>query len=444
MNFFQRPPSNRSKRGPRALPPRLVPRRYADHSVWYIRFDGQSEESTGCVVGIDDEKAELRLAEFMIRRAVSQSSWDNWRDIQIRMILTDYKISIGPVEEAPDPIRTSLEVRVRKIDMFVKFFGSMTVGELGGGISTEYVKWRMRHRIGQQSKKIDGMNIKNVSYNTAVNELVELRRAFQYAMDQHRMPMPRLARLRIERADRTGLTRNEVARLLWACRGRRWNVETGDWMREPIHDAGTDEPSRTTRIARFEVDGPSRKAVARFILVGVGTGTRHRAMLELRWFASDRSGSVDIERGVIRRKGLGQRETNKRRSSAKINDVLRSHLRRWKHEDASNGIVYVIHKSDGQPYRTTLHFTFREIVRDAGLDTSIVTPHVLRHTVVHWLLDAGASSNTIADLIGCSVETLNRFYGRQTVDGQEHAIECLNDRGLMRSVGRNGDDEDAE
>ena len=91
-----------------------------------------------------------------------------------------------------------------------------------------------------------------------------------------------------------------------------------------------------------------------------------------------------------------------------------------------------------------MHFTFREIVRDAGLDPSVVTPHILRHTVVHWLLDAGASSNTIADLIGCNVETLNRFYGRQTVDGQELAIECLNDRGLMRSVGRNGDDEDSE
>jgi hypothetical protein len=47
-----------------------------------------------------------------------------------------------------------------------------------------------------------------------------------------------------------------------------------------------------------------RKHLARFVLIGLYSGTRHMAMVRARWTASAQEPHVDTERGLLFRKGL--------------------------------------------------------------------------------------------------------------------------------------------
>jgi hypothetical protein len=54
-----------------------------------------------------------------------------------------------------------------------------------------------------------------------------------------------------------------------------------------------------------------------------------------RWTSSTSSGYVDLETGVLHRRGRGERETNKRRGAVRLTRGLLAHLRRWR---ASGGM----------------------------------------------------------------------------------------------------------
>lgn len=433
------------RRGPRRKQPRLLERRYADHSVWIIRFDGQREISTGCIVSVEDEQARLRLAEFIISQTVKDVSERDYKKLQINILLTEYKNSIGIPGIAPPAQRAALNARIWRIDKLMEFFGKKTIGDCKLSDSWDYVAWRTKQRVKNQSENIADSDIRYVSWNTARDELSEFDRAMSTLAKRYGFPMPALARLKREHKPRIGLTRHEVYRLLYACRGHQWDPIAQDWQRELVADPATGEMMPNGRIITRDADRLPRKALARFILIGLRTGTRHSAILGLRWRQSSRDGSIDVVRGVLRRKGTGERMTTKRRTSAMLSAVMLRDVRNWHRADTAAGIVSVIHKSDGQPYRTSFQKQFADVVIDAGLDPAKVTPHVLRHTIVHWLLDRAASIHSIAALIGCTVETLMRWYGKETYEGQKNAIDCLNDREGMRKVGvKRGDPTDED
>jgi len=71
------------------------------------------------------------------------------------------------------------------------------------------------------------------------------------------------------------------------------------------------------------------KHVARFILVGLYTGTRHAAICGAAFHSAIGRGYVDLERGVFYRRAQGARETKKRKPPIRLNGRLLSHLRRW-------------------------------------------------------------------------------------------------------------------
>jgi hypothetical protein len=72
------------------------------------------------------------------------------------------------------------------------------------------------------------------------------------------------------------------------------------------------------------------KHVARFIVVGLYSGTRSAAICEASFQPAIGRGHVDVERGVFVRRARGtNRETNKRQTTAPISDRLLAHLRRW-------------------------------------------------------------------------------------------------------------------
>jgi hypothetical protein len=58
----------------------------------------------------------------------------------------------------------------------------------------------------------------------------------------------------------------------------------------------------------------TNRYLARFILIALHTGTRSAAVLGLRWGVNSDGGWVDLEHGLIYRRGGEDRETTKRRT----------------------------------------------------------------------------------------------------------------------------------
>ncbi len=123
------------------------------------------------------------------------------------------------------------------------------------------------------------------------------------------------------------------------------------------------------------------KHVARFILIGLYTGTRHAAICGAALHPAIGRGYVDVERGVFHRRAEGARETKKRQPPARLPDRLLTHLRRWKRLGiASNAVI----EWNGKAVRS-VRKGFAAAVKAADLDKS-VTPHTLRHTAATWMI----------------------------------------------------------
>jgi hypothetical protein len=69
--------------------------------------------------------------------------------------------------------------------------------------------------------------------------------------------------------------------------------------------------------------------LARFILLGLYTGTRHAAVCSAALMPAIGRGHVDLERGVFYRRAQDARETKKRQPPVRLPDRLLAHLRRW-------------------------------------------------------------------------------------------------------------------
>lgn len=146
--------------------------------------------------------------------------------------------------------------------------------------------------------------------------------------------------------------------------------------------------------------------VARFILIGLYTGTRSGAILGLSWMPSVKNGWIDLDAGVMHRAGSGQRETNKRQPPAAIPPRLIAHMRRWKAKDGNLRTVINWNGSSVQSVKKG----FRSARDNAGISADVV-PHSLRHTCATWLMQAGVEPWQAAGFLGMTVEMLEKTYG---------------------------------
>jgi integrase len=173
------------------------------------------------------------------------------------------------------------------------------------------------------------------------------------------------------------LTRDEVARLLWAAR-------------------------RTSHLRRF-------------ILLSYYTGSRSAAVRELEW------SWVDFNASTMRRRAPGKAEQkNKRRPLVRLGKRILSHLRRWKRVDGPHA-KYVVHYS-GQPIRRDLHTSWRNAVERSGPEGEVI-PHTLRHSRATRLMQVGSDPFEAAGSLGMSVQTLLRTYGHHHPDFQKNVAD---------------------
>lgn len=158
----------------------------------------------------------------------------------------------------------------------------------------------------------------------------------------------------------------------------------------------------------------------RFVLIGLYTGTRSGAILNLSWLPSVSSGWLDLEMGVLHRSGSAQRKTNKRQPPVKLSPRLAAHLRRWKAMDGD--IRHVIHWNGSSVQ--SVKKAFRTAKTAAGLEGN-VSPHVLRHTAATWLMQAGVATWDAAGFLGMTPEVLQTNYGHHHPEFQKGAATAI-------------------
>jgi integrase len=195
------------------------------------------------------------------------------------------------------------------------------------------------------------------------------------------------------------LTRSEAAKLLWTC-WRHREVQT-------VHRG----PSTGQKITTGKY--PLRH-LARFILIGLYTGTRAAAIASASPRREEGRSFVDLDAGIFYRLAQGRRATNKRQPPVPLPRPLLAHMRRWERLGIANQHFVEWH---GKPV-ASVKTAFRTAVHLAGLSTEEgnVTPHTLRHTAATWLMQNGAPMWDAAGFLGMSEKTLRDVYGHHHPD----------------------------
>lgn len=173
-----------------------------------------------------------------------------------------------------------------------------------------------------------------------------------------------------------------------------------EWNRLAFIASGVTAPGSGNHYARSCVqvgeiaDRLSR--LYRFLMIGLHAPARRRTIERLMWT------QVDFAAGIIRFNPPGARQSNKRKPTVPIADELRPVLERAFREKDS---LYVLDHSG------SIRTAFRTARSAAGLDGTGVTIHCLRHTYATWALAAGVPIWKVAQMLGDSVQTVERNYG---------------------------------
>ncbi len=164
---------------------------------------------------------------------------------------------------------------------------------------------------------------------------------------------------------------------------------------------------------------PGSKHLAKFILVGLYSGTRKTAILRLRFMPNTSGGHVDTENGLLYRRSASHAETKKRQPHIRLTPRLLSHLRRWERRKARWVIEF-----RGQGVGS-IKTAWKTIVAEAGLDGTGVTPHTLRHTAITWAMQAGGDIYEAAGYFGVSIETMFKVYAHHHPDHQSNTVAAV-------------------
>ncbi len=178
------------------------------------------------------------------------------------------------------------------------------------------------------------------------------------------------------------------------------------------------------------IDAADKEYVRLFIRLGLATAGRHRAILDLTWSCVDlEAGTVDLRgRKALNEPVLlderGRRikaAKQKKRGFCKIEGFLIDQLREAQERAATD---YVIEHAGRR--LNSIHRGFKAAVIRAGLDPETVTPHVLRHTAITWLMQAGEDIYRVAGFAGhSSPKMIEKVYGHHHPDFQQSIARRL-------------------
>jgi integrase len=317
-------------------------------TAWVIR-DGSRKIRTGCLRD-DREGAEGALAEYIATKyKVRRERGRHPSEILVLDVLNIYL-----ADKAKDHARPE-ETRQRVLTL-ADFWQPYTLVDVTGKCCRDYVRWRVGQPWKSAKPEHTGHPARLVTEAAGRRELEDLRAAINH----HRREglcseIVSVALPEKSVAPEVFLTRTEAAQLIRAARGAK----------QIMHD----------KVTQREVG----KHIARFILVGLYTGTRHAAICCAAFQPAIGRGHIDLDRGIFHRRAQGARETKKRQPPVRLPDRLLAHLRRWHRFGIS---THAVVEWNGRPVHS-VRKGFAAAVKAAGLDKR-VTPHTLRHTAATW------------------------------------------------------------
>jgi integrase len=355
--------------------------------MWNIR-DGQQTFGTGCLDG-DLIGAEQKLASYIQGKhdpKASRSGGDP-NAVQIADALLVYTVEKIDSSARPKAGRAI----IKKLGVF---FGERTIGELNGTLQRDYAKQR-----GSQSAARRELETLAAAINHHVRDMVGgVQTLFRPVL-----PDASPARER-------WLTRSEAAALIWAA------------YRKRAKHSGTEKGRYTSR------------HIARFILVGLYTGTRAGAICSAALIPTIGRGFVNLETGQFRRLAYGKKGTNKKQPTVDLPPRLLAHLRRWHRLGISKRSVV---EWQGKPVLRVSN-GWDGVVGKAGLATDVpqdkVIPHTLRHTAISWYLRSHVPIDQVSDYCGVSIQIIKKHYGHH-IPGRDDGILYAS-----RRIGRSATD----
>jgi integrase len=397
----------------RAKGPRLYLRegRAGRDAVWVIR-DGSVEVSTRC--GPEQQaQAERRLGDYIAEKFKAPVLKADSRRDPAQVLVAEVVALYSQDKAAGSGLDAATFDRF--IANLLAWWGDKTLSDVKRSTCQAYAA----HRMAQADARYkDPTSAPRVSSETARRELEQLQASIGHWHGEDTLTTRPVVWLPDKpESPREALTRSQAAALLKASMGYRL-VTTAVTGGEPER--------RWTRLGASAV--ANRAHLRRFILIGLYTGTRHSAIRALLWEEALTQAWVDLDKGMIYRRGRGERETTKRRPVVKLPRRLLAHMRRWRAmdsrpRDAAPPVSAVLHHG-GRPIAGKIRTGFAGCVRDAGLPEEI-TPHWLRHTAATWLMEAGVDLWDAAGYLGMSVTTLEKHYGHHRHDHQAGAVRAI-------------------
>lgn len=365
--------------------------------IWLIR-DGPITRRTGCGA-LDRAGAESALGQYLSEKFRPAVREGDPARLAIAEVLTAYGREHAPHTKAPATIGYAIAA-------LVAWWRDRSLSDVRGATCRAYTEHRCR----------------TVRSGTARRELGVLQAAIRHWHREHgpldSIPEVTLAAKGAPRE--RWLTRSEAALLLAGALG---------WYRETWSDIAT----RRVRTRWRRYAGGINRHLARFILLGLYTGTRRGALLDIQWMANVTGGWIDIDRGVMHRKAPQQSESKKRQPPVRLGRRILAHLRRWQRlDEAERQRASAI---AGEPVAILRHVvTWKGLpvdsVRtawDAAIELSglggDVTAHTLRHTRATWLMQSGIDIWEASGSLGMSAKTLQDVYGHHHPDFQKAAAE---------------------
>lgn len=357
----------------------LRPARPKHSAVWIIK-DGGYQRSTGYgPAGI--REAESALAKYISEKRDPRAATARVEPSQVPVadVITAYAREIAHGHARPAETQ-------RRLSKLWEFFGFDTLGGVNGARCRKYATWRGHPQAARR-------------------ELEDLRAAINHFFADDLLA-PRINVVLPEKAPRRErwLTRSEAAKLLWTA-----------WRKSQPVPKGKNGEVRY--VARH---------VARFILVGLYTGTRASAICGAALAPAEGRGYIDLDQGVFYRRPEGEKETTKRKPPIALTEGLLAHIRRWtvKGICKSNVVEWL-----GDPVGR-ISKGFAAVATEAGLRG--VSPHTLRHTAITWAMQDGVKIWAAAGYFGLTAEMLERVYGHHHKDTHSEIIDAVRDRRARR------------
>ncbi|EHK57670.1 integrase [Allomesorhizobium alhagi] len=373
--------------------------------TWIIRDRGAFFRRTGCGE-LDSGGAEKALNDYLSEKFQPASRESDLNRLPVAEVLTAYGREYAPHKK-------SAERSGYAIAALVPWWGTKTLADVRGKTCRDYAAHRRRGGVG------DG---------TIRRELAELSKAINHWHAEHG-PLASVPIVTMPDAappKERWLTRSEAAMLLAGALG---------WYREFWSDVATRKVHCRWRRNPFQIN----RHLARFILLGLATGSRRGSMFHVKWMANTSGGWIDLDRGVMHRRGEGVGETNKRQPPVRLGRRIMAHATRWKRlDDAARADAA---EQAGEPvalFLNVVHWMGRGVssVRTSWANAvdyawleprstrkAKVTPHVMRHTRATWLMSSGIEIWEAAGSVGMSAKTLEKVYGHHHPDFQKKAAE---------------------